>query len=485
MQNQTRFVFKQSFIYSIGNTITKLSGVILIPLYLKYINEQEFGVVTLFETLFQFILMLSGWGVKGGFSRWYHEMKSAIEKKQLFFTTWSFNFCTTLLTLIVSAVVLIFYGDYIFRYEVSTSTIVYFLLGTLFRLMYDVPFYLLKLEQKASLLTIWTALNIVILLGFTFYFLEIKKMGLEGIYMAQMLAHIFTFIPMLPLIIGNMKPLFFTNPLREMINYGLPLALSGILTTVLTLSDRHILNQYQNLEEVAGYSMAFKVANLVQMIIVSSLITSYSNYFFKTMHNDDSMMFFQKITRLFIVLLTIGGLGIVLFSPEITYIVSYGSAFFQASVYLVPLLIAGLIFSGLRQLLTLPLNKHKKTMQISFILIISAIVNIIGNFILVPHFGKTGASVSTLVSQLFSLVWFVYAVRKFENITFSVPLLLLLMILWGGFSWLAYQLPNLPLFLVWLVKGLFLLLYTGLLFAFGFIKKDFLLVFKLLQAKKV
>ncbi len=484
MQNQTRFVFKQSFIYSIGNTITKLSGVILIPLYLNYINDDEFGVVTLFETIFQFILILSGWGVKGGFTRWYHEMKTRLEKKQLFFTAWSFNFFTSFISVLITGTAIYFFSDVIFQYSIESSTIFYFLSGTFFRLLYDVPFYQLKLEQKAVQQTVWTTLNIVLLLGFTFYFLEVREAGIKGIYQAQMLAHLITLLAMLPMMVANMKPLFLKGILKEMIQYGLPLAISNILTTVLTLSDRHIINQYQNLGEVAGYGMAFKVANLLQMVVVASLITSYSNYFFKTLHNSDSMAFFRKFTNLYIVLLTIGGLGIVLFSPEIVYVVSMGSEFFQASVFLVPIIIAGLIFSGLRQLFTLPLNKHKKTRIISFILVLSAVINIAANFLLVPEYGKTGASVSTLFSQLFALLWFIYAVKKLENISFPAVKYLLLVVVWGAICYGAIQLQHLPLLTGWLVKGVVLILFIGVLFLFGFVNKEMFSVLQKLRGYK-
>lgn len=484
MQNQTRFVFKQSFIYSIGNTITKLSGVILIPLYLNYIDDDEFGVVTLFETIFQFILILSGWGVKGGFTRWYHEMKTRLEKKQLFFTAWSFNFFTSFISVFITGTAIYFFSDVIFQYSIGSSTIFYFLSGTFFRLLYDVPFYQLKLEQKAVQQTIWTTLNIALLLGFTFYFLEVKEDGIKGIYKAQMLAHLITFLAMLPMMVANMKPLFLKGILKEMIQYGLPLAISNILTTVLTLSDRHIINQYQNLGEVAGYGMAFKVANLLQMVVVASLITSYSNYFFKTLHNSDSMAFFRKFTNFYTVLLTFGGLGIVLFSPEIVYVVSMGSEFFQASVFLVPILIAGLIFSGLRQLFTLPLNKHKKTRIISFILVLSAVINIAANFLLVPKYGKTGASVSTLFSQLFALLWFIYAVKKLENISFPAVKYLLLVVVWGAICYGAIQLQVLPLLTGWLVKGVVLILFIGVLYLFGFVNKEMFSVLQKLRGFK-
>ncbi len=472
MKHQTRFVLKQSVIYSIGNILSKLSGVLLLPLYLNYISEEEFGVVSLFETIFQFVLILSGWGVKSGFSRWYYEVKTRQERRQLFYTTYSFNLATSLFSVAIVGVALFLFHDVIFHYFISAKLLIYFCLGTLFRLLFDVPFYLLKLEQKAALQTKWFSLNIFLVLGFSYYLLKFRGMGIEGIYLGQMLGHLFTLLPMIPLIWRNMARAFEKTLLKKMIHYGLPLAISNILTTILTLSDRHIINQYQNLSEVAGYSMGYKVSNLIQMVVVASLITSYSNYYYKTMFTADSNAFFSRMLRYFIVLLSIGGLGIVLFAPEIIYLVSMGSAFFQESVPIVPVLILALAFSGLRQLLTLPLNKQKKTRLISIIMVASAVLNITGNFLLVPYIGKMGAALSTVGAQLFALAWFFFEVNKTESIHSSLPGNTLLLISWGALSYIAMQFLTLPLLTGWLLKILLMMVFVIILFFTGHIKRD-------------
>jgi O-antigen/teichoic acid export membrane protein len=472
VKTQTRFVLRQSVIYSIGNILSKLSGVLLLPLYLHYISEEEFGVVTLFETIFQFILILSGLGVKSAFSRWFYDLKTQDERKRLFYTTYTFNLFTSLLSIILVGILLFLFSRSIFHYVISTRVLIYFCLGTLFRLMFDVPFNLLRLEQKAALQTKWFSLNILLVLAFSYYFLKFKGMGLEGIYLGQLMGHFFTLLPMLPLIWQNMGRTFEKNLLSKMIHYGLPLAVSSILTTILTLSDRHIINQYQNLSEVAGYSMGYKVSNLIQMVIVASFMTSYSNYYYKTMFTSESNAFFERILRYFIVLLSVGGLAIVLFAPEIIYLVSMGSAFFQASVPIVPVLILGLAFSGLRQLLTLPLNKHKKTRLISLIMVTSAVINIAGNLLLVPYIGKMGAALSTVVAQLFALVWFFYEVNKTESIQSSLPGNGLLLISWGALCLIAMQFLNLPLLSGWLLKFLLMVVFVIILFFTGHIKRD-------------
>ena len=472
MQNQTRFIFKQGFIYGIGNILVKLSGVILIPLYLKYINETEFGIVTLFETIFQFTLIFSGFGVKSGFMRWYHEKDDRSVQKSLFFTSWSFNFMTSFLSVgLIGSLILIFSKE-IFHFNLSDRTIYYFIGATFCRLLLDLPFYLLKIEQRAAAQTGWLVLNIVLILGATYYFLGIRNMGLEGIYLAQFVANLLTFLSLVPLIINNSLPRFDSRLLKAILSFGFPLAISNVLTTVLTLSDRHIINQYQNLSEVAGYSMAFKVSNLIQMVVVASFITGYTSYYYKTLHEKDNKLFFQRILRYFIVLLAFGGLGIVLFSPEIIYIVSAGSYFFQSSVILVPVLIIGIMFSGLRQLFALPLNKHKQTRKISYVLVITAVVNVGGNFLLVPVLGKLGASLSTVVAQLISMVWFIHATRQLEGFSFAGGRNLILLLVWGLLVYAGVQAFALPLVPGWGIKVLLLLCFVGVMFLTGHINKD-------------
>ncbi len=472
MQNHTRFIFKQGIIYGIGNLLVKLSGVILIPLYFEYISKEEYGVVTLFETIFQFILILSGWGIKGGFMRWYNDMEGVVEKKKLFFTSWSFNFGTTLLTVVTVGTFLFIFSYDIFQYTISSSTILFFVSATFFRLMFDLPHYLLKLEQKAVTQTWWMFLNIVLLVGATYYFLEFKDMGLEGIYLGQLVAHSLTFLALLPLIIKNSLPQLNRAVLKNMLHYGLPLAISNILSTILTLSDRHIINQVHNLNDVAGYSMGYKVANLIQMIVVASFITGYTNYYFKTMHESGSQLFYQKIVRYFIVLISLAGLGIVLFSPEVIYVVSRGSQEFQSSLIIIPVLMIGMIFAALRQIFTLPLNKHKRTRRISLILVLSATVNLAGNLILVPLIGNMGASVSTVMAQLFAFIWFFSEVRKTEPLGFSAVSNLILFAVWCILAYTGTQFFHLPLMAAWGVKIALLLIFIAVLFVTGHINRN-------------
>jgi O-antigen/teichoic acid export membrane protein len=112
--------------------------------------------------------------------------------------------------------------------------------------------------------------------------------------------------------------------------------------------------------------------------------------------------------------------------------------------------------------LVLPLNKHKRSKRISLILIFSALINLAGNFWLVPLYGKMGASWATLMAQAVAMLWFIYEVRRCEVVNLQTGKSLLLFGVWLAMVALSSFVADLSFWAGLLMKGgvlsLFLLL---------------------------
>ena len=462
MINRLRGIFKQSFFYGIGNFLTKASGLILMPMYALYISKAEMGLLALYETAYMFLLMISGWGAKGGFTRWYNEMKSKDEQKSLFFTTYFFNVFTSALGATITALILL--NLEIFNSINSEKIIIIFSLSSIFKLLFDVPFILLKLQQKAFKQTGYLAVNIILTVIFTVYLLHYRKIGFQGVFLSQLLSNGLTWLIVLPLISKNCKIKWQKKLLGEMINYGYPLAISNILTLVLTVSDRYILEAYYSLEAVGSFSVAIKVANLLQVIVVTSFVTSYTFQYYKSMHEDDVSRYHLKIFTYFILFMVVSGLGIVFFGKEIVYILVAGKAEYFDAITVIPILIIGLLFSGMRQVFVLPLTKFKKTKIISVVMTMAGVINIGLNLIVIPKFGKEGAAFTTAISQLFAAVWFFYKVNQLEKINYEWKKISVFLFTGIIYCLLFFIIPSISLFIDIIIKVLLLLSYFVLLY---------------------
>ena len=172
MLSSTKSIFKQTSIYGFGNTFRKLSGVLILPLVKGYTTEEEFGVWLLLETIYIFTQILSSWGIKSGFTRWYNDMKSASGKKSLFFTAGTFNYISSTITVLGIGIIIYCFSVPILKYQVSENLIIAFTLSGLFKLFQEIPFIVLRLQHKAGKQTMHSSLNVLTLIILTFYFLE-------------------------------------------------------------------------------------------------------------------------------------------------------------------------------------------------------------------------------------------------------------------------------------------------------------------------
>ncbi len=441
MREATTTIFKQTTIYGIGNIIRKLSGVVILPIVKGFTSEDEFGVWMLLETVFIFTQVMSGLGVKSGFLRWYNEMLTEKDKKSLFFTVALFNYLVSIVVVAVIGVFLYLFSLPVLKYDLSGGVIIAFLASSFFRLLHEFPFLLLKIQYKPAKQTLHSSINVFLLLLFTLYFLYIKKEGFMGVFLAQLVANVITFTGLIPIIKRNIEFHFKLSDLKEMIIYGFPLALSNVLTTVLNLSDRHIINQFYNPAESGNYGLSFKVANLLEMVLITSFISSYTYHYFRSFKEEDSQQLFNKLYWYFFLIITFGGLCIILFSKEIIWLSVAGDEYYMDGIYIVPVLILALTFSGIRQFLGLPLNKHKRTVKISQILVSVGVLNIALNLALVPVLGRLGAAISTLLVQFISMVWFYHESNKYEDIDVNLKQSILLIGVWFLFVWFGYIMP--------------------------------------------
>lgn len=485
MATQTQFILKQSVIYGFGNTLAKLSGVLLLPLYVVFTTTEEFGLLALFETIYQFILVLSGWGAKSGFSRFYYEMKDEAGKRSLFFTIFLFTVVTSFVAVLLCVGLLSVWTFEVFQADVSQRVLLFFAISTLSRLLFDVPYILLRLQQRASMQTAHQSINILMAIALTYTFLKFSHMGFEGIFLAQMVANLLTFFLIVPVVANHSRVHIEWTVLKESIRYGYPLAISNILTIALTLSDRHILNQYQSLDEVGSYSMAYKISSIIQMVVVTSFITSYTFYYYKSLDEPGQGKVHVKIFRYFVITISLIGFGLVAFRREAVGIVSMGRDTYLSSLPLIPILITGLIFSGIRQIFILPLTKLKKTSVISILSVSIAAINIVLNFMFIPQYGKLAASYTGVVAQLFGVLAFYWVLRHYRESDYNMGVVVKCVGLFICFSYLVMWLPDFGWFLNVLIGTLSLLMFVGGLFLLKIVGHEEFLEFKKIVVNKI
>jgi len=439
MFHKFRATAKNTILYSLSNFAGKLSGVILLPLYTSSLSADLFGLFGLFELVYQVIQSVTGLGLRGALMRWYWDDAYKGQQKQIFFTVIATYFLINVLAALGLYAVFDLLADFVFKVHIDINLRIVFIVSTFIRLIVDVLLLLMRIQHKAIKHTNYQLIQIFVFVGCTALFLPVMKLEIAGIFWAFLMSYGFLFILLIPYLKSNITWQFRKDLLKEMMAFGLPLALSNMVNLVLSISDRFIINFFTTLQNVGNYTLAFKISNIVQLMVVNAFMNSYTHVYYKGMSDEDNARFFSRSLTYLVLFLSFISLGLVLFIETVVKVLTLNNADYHDSIPLIPVLTLGLIFGGIRSMLTLPLTKFKQTKTISIISIITGVLNIALNLLLVPFWSSMGAALSTLVVQFISAIGFWYFARRLESNLGKAKVIILIVALTmtiGGFGYI-------------------------------------------------
>ena len=73
MRNYIKEIVSHGIIYSISNLLTKAIGLILIPVYAKYLTVSDYGILSIITPFTATVLVMFDFGLKASYSRFYFD----------------------------------------------------------------------------------------------------------------------------------------------------------------------------------------------------------------------------------------------------------------------------------------------------------------------------------------------------------------------------------------------------------------------------
>ncbi|MEQ5318741.1 polysaccharide biosynthesis C-terminal domain-containing protein [Providencia vermicola] len=260
--------------------------------------------------------------------------------------------------------------------------------------------------------------NLIVLISCYGYIFYTRTINLENLITILTVATTFCFCIIFikkrvyNILVFNVKLLRFK---KSELSYSLFLMPNTILWWVINTSDKFMLGLFSGVSSVAIYSIATKFP---------SLLTALNRIFLQIWHilimrNSSTSIWSINYISLYLC---------VLFSiPLIHYIYPYifDSRYVESLEY-IPFLVIGAFYSIISSLLGGVFIKNKHAKHAFYSTLVAAIVNFIGNLILIPHFYIWGCIISTLISLQILYIMRVYFIAKSsnENITIikNIPL---------------------------------------------------------------
>jgi len=222
------------------------------------------------------------------------------------------------------------------------------------------------------------------------------------------------YIPLFVRIVYKGKVLFNYNYWKYAVFFNIPLVPHYLSQVLLNQSDRIMITKICGSSETAYYSVAYTLAMVMQ--IFSQSITSTMNpWIYKTIKRGQIKRI-ENASYIILVAVAAVNLILILFSPELLLILAPED--YQRAVWIIPPVTISVFFMFLYNLFVTFEYYYEKTKFVPIATGISALLNIILNYIFIPRFGYVAAGYTTLICYIiYAIAHYVFMNKMMAGVT--------------------------------------------------------------------
>ncbi|RJQ54026.1 MAG: hypothetical protein C4530_17190 [Desulfobacteraceae bacterium] len=473
-------LFSESSIYAVGNFLLRSFSVITMPVFTRCMPATQYGILSIVRTVRDLGSVLYEAGTSASSMRFYYDCRDSEDLKRLFS---SLFFFTTTFSLACS-LVLLTVGNFFWSRALKDipfhpygSLTVFTLLMTSVGILPRTIFRALGQARRFVLINLLQALSIVLL---SIILVVAFDMGALGPILSTFIVSCVFYGVFLYYLGPYLSFSFSWKIVRQCLAFGLPDSPVRFGNWALKVANQLILQYYHPLAIVAVYSVGFSVGHILFDVVVTGVHWAFLPFYYETAKREteiEAKEIFAYVATYDFILISFLTL-FTIFLGRILLLV-FASSLYEGAEPIVTVIALSAFFQFLFFIPSRGIYVVKKTVYMLPLLLITVAVNLGLGFLLIPHYGVSGAAWATLIAYmvrcfltLFVAQW-IYPV-PYQYLRLAKATFVLILLLAAG-----SRLSGLPLPVEISVKLALLSMFPVLLFLLGFFEKQELARFRL------
>jgi O-antigen/teichoic acid export membrane protein len=410
-------LFKQTLIYGLATVLPRMISFLLNPLYTEVLPKKEFADVSIVFAYLVFFNVILSYGMETAFFRFYNlegtsDSELAKQNKKKVITTATISiFWSSIAFLFVT---LLFRETLAQWSSVNIQYITYTVWILFFDALVIIPFSRLRAEKRPMRYAVIKIGNVVINLSLNVFFLLIlpklvtsnpdgffrtiyyENFEVGYIFVSNLTASLLTFIVLSP---NYLKIKWQFDPIlwKKMMQYGLPILLSGIGFAINEHFDKILLDWFHiSKDEIGAYSACYKLG-MFMVLFRTAFTLGIEPFFFSHSNNENAPQTYATITKYFVITGSFILLFVIVFIDILKVFIVRNPTYFDA-LKVVPLIILANFFLGIYTNLSVWYKIIDKTKIGAYISLVGAAITLILNYLLVPSMSYYGSAIATIAA---------------------------------------------------------------------------------------
>lgn len=453
--NKTEFSMKKIGLwFTLCNVIQRGIQFLVTPIYARLVSTDGYGRYSTFLTwanLFSVIVTLS---LASGI---FNKAMSKYSDNHDDYVTSMIGLCTA--STGVSAIV--FFLFYPLLKDIIQMDFVQCVL--LFVCVYFQMIYLLNMgkwryEYNIFTVLIYTVVYAVLIpfIGLILYAFVFKNE--QGLVWGFVLANVIVGIILIIVSLYKSRKLYNREYWNYALKFNLPLVPHYLSSIVLGQSDRIMIKYYCDDTATGLYTLAYQVS-LIMNILATGIDNAITPWIYENIEKSNYEVI-KKRTNDLIMLCIVPFVMIMLAAPEFVFIM--GSKEFYEAIYVIPPVVVASYFMFANTFVVRILFYYERSTNVMVVTTVSAVVNVLLNYMLLMRFGYIAAAYTTefgyFLILLLNALYLKIKLKEFWNNMFSGILLLISSIIIMVSSILSLGLYQLQWWIRWGVLLVFMVI---------------------------
>ncbi|HEY6069044.1 MAG TPA: oligosaccharide flippase family protein [Gaiellaceae bacterium] len=414
MFERIKELLRHSAVYGLGSIVARILGVLLLPLYTRYLSPGDYGLIETLVALSAVLTALVAQAMKSAFFRFYFDSTEHARRLVVIRTAFWYVMAASTAVLVAGVALSRPISWLLFGQRNHGGLVIAAFVGLWAALNYEQLTSLFRVEQRSSAYVVATLANVAITIAATVLLVVVFDKGPLGVLVGNFTGTLLVYAALLAYSRHALGLQFDRTLYRAMNRFGLPLVPSAVALWLTNFSDRFFLVKLTDVHEVGLYSIGVRVASAI-VLLLTAFRLAWPAFAYSIEDDREAGRTYSFVLTYVVYVCCWLALALGLLAPWIVRLITT-RPFYPAQNVVAPLAF-GVAAFGAYVVVQIGTGRSRQTRSNWLVTGVAAVLNIALNLTLIPPFGRMGAAVATVAA--YSLLFVAMAWRAQR--VFPVP----------------------------------------------------------------
>jgi O-antigen/teichoic acid export membrane protein len=428
---------KRASVYTVSTFITQFGSFLVVPLFWQKFSPSDYGVIAVTEIIGAVLGVIFGVSLDSSVTRFYYEWPEQ-ERKRRVGAIWVASWISSIVLGCVSLFLLSQTNHLLFPDVQFYPFIFLGLIVAILKSFMLVPIATIRIKQLPGLYSIVSIASFIVQMSLSIYFVIILDQQLMGYFVANIISNSIIAVVSVAIMLRFAVPCIRGAGLRESLKFSMPIIPANLLSSVSSVVDRFVLQQFVSLENLGIYAISLKFTNLI-ILFHSALKLSYVPFMVESLSKNrpNAIRDLTQMSMFYVLPILMIGLAIMTYAKDFVYFANRSE--YLPVIQWIPWLILPAILQTLNVYFTPGLFLSKRTDLMWIPAVIQMVAILASGLLLIPNYQMEGAVITRYCSAMsFFAISFVMSEKYFPIQVNWIKVLLLMVIMVSGMIVLSF-----------------------------------------------